>query len=150
MRTRIREVRAALEAAGVIVSEGRRAGLSSGDSALWTELVEALDRASEISEAICEVPREEDGEDDEDEEEESDAGEGGEVEADGDEEDEEGEEDDEGERFDIPEGWERVDGLWWTREKLPRWVAAVPRIEVSVERVIAMLVHWGRFDPKTG
>jgi hypothetical protein len=38
-------------------------------------------------------------------------------------------------------------GLWWVREKLPRWIASLPRIEASVERCIGLLKDWGRFNP---
>lgn len=117
-------VKRALEGAGLSMSglEGR---LSSRDTHLWVLFDSALGRVSEMSETISRVSCDEDDESEED--------------------DENGEDDDgsDGVRED---GWDQLKGLSWVHEKLPRWIASIPRIESDLESVIGMLDYWGRFD----
>ena len=104
-----------------INTSGSEARDSSSVKVLWGSLDDALDRLSEMSKIICKISREEAHEDDEKKE------------------------DPDWERED---GWDQMTGLWWTGEKLPRWIAQIPRIEAELESVTGMLVYWRRFESK--
>jgi hypothetical protein len=126
----LKEVKQALQDAGLSKSadEETLSGLSlpgvegtfsSSDTYLWRSLESALDDALTISEAICKVPRDEDTEKDED---------------------------DDGSDWGREDRWDQLKGLWWTGEKLPRWIRSIAKIEATLQEVIGTLEYWGRFD----
>ena len=91
---------------------------SSRESYLWEKLEDVLDEASTISKAIFEVPANE-GED----------------------------EDEDDESIDWAEVAETdLEELWWTDEKLPRWIRAITTIQATLHEVMGTVEYWGRFD----
>ena len=129
VRAPLEEVKQALRDAGLTKSAdaetlselslpGVEEEFSSDEIYLWETLESALDDALTISEAICKVPRDEDAES----------------------------EDDEGSDWGREDGWDQLKGLWWTGEKLPRWIRSIARIQGTLQEVIGTLDYWGRFD----
>jgi len=131
----IKNVKEALQNAGLSKSDdeatlselslpGVEGKFSSNDTYLWARLEDALEMASTISRAIYKMPHDEDEEDEEDE-------------------------DDEGDKaidWAREVGGDELDKLWWTHEKLPRWIRSISTIEATLENVIGTLDYWGRFD----
>lgn len=143
----IGRVRRAGQAAGINLSAGLGGRLAFSDTGLWVSLNDALDLARGVSEtisgkslkevggadkpeAVGEAAADEDAEEDAEDAD----GEDGELDY---EEDDEDVEADEGGKYEEP---------WWVREKLPRWISSLPRVEAAVESAAGMLAHWGRFD----
>lgn len=92
---------------------------SSSDTYMWAKLDGALDDALIICRTICKVPRDEDTENDED---------------------------DEGSDWGRDDRWDQLKGLWWTDEKLPRWIRSIATITATLHEVIGTLDYWGKFD----
>lgn len=36
---------------------------------------------------------------------------------------------------------------WWVREKMPRWIASLPKVEAAIKGASELLESWARFDP---
>jgi hypothetical protein len=129
MPTPLKEVKEALKAAGLTKSAdeqtlstlsvpGIEGKFSSRDSYLWDRLEDALDEVATISKAIFE-PTSEGEENDEDDESIDWA-------------------------LEVPE--DKLERLWWTHEKLPRWIRSIATIQSTLQEVVGTLEYWGRFD----